>query len=177
MAYVEDRASIIAGQASALFLGGGITRVYVDNAMQSDLYGMEAAAVALDRSQREAVRNLAFDLRTDHARSRQALRNLAEAEAPNVQTAGGLDRRRRGLVSNLRSAHSREFDQVYLNQVVASLEKGVALHRAFAHHAGTPGLARYASRRAFRLRARLSQAEEIRTNLEQEQAYERSMRP
>lgn len=159
---VEDAASLPVGQTSARVMGGNLSSAYVSNALMGDMYEVEAANVALERSESEAVRTLALKVRTDHAAARTGLEALGAAETPSNVLPGVLDQRRRGLIDNLRNAAPANFDRVYLDQLIAAQEEAVTLNRSFADHADTPGLAKHALTVLPQIEAHLVQARSLR---------------
>lgn len=162
----EDAASVPVGQASARVLGGTLSSAYLSSALIGQMYEIEAANIALERSQDDAVRALAQEVRTQHAAARTTLKALAAAEAPSFVAPDGLDQRRRGLVDNLRKAAPSEFDRVYLDQLIAALEEAIALNRSFADHADTPGLVKNALMVLPRIEDLRDQARRLRRTLQ-----------
>ena len=161
----EDAVSVPVGQTSARVLGGNLSSAYVSNALMGDLYEIQAANIALERSQNDAVRTLAQAIRTEHAAARTTLEALATAETPAGPLPETLDQRRQGLIDNLRKAAPADFDRVYVDQLIAALEEAVTLNRSFADHADTPGLVKNALTLLPQIEDRLGQARSLRKTL------------
>lgn len=161
----EDAASVPVGQTSARVLGGNLSSAYVSSALMGDIYEIEAANIALERSQNEAVRALAQAIRTEHAADRKTLEGLAAAETPSLVLPGGLDQRRQGLIDNLRKATPSDFDRVYVDQLIAAHEEAATLNQSFADHADTPGLVKNALTVLPQVEGHLEQARSLRRTL------------
>lgn len=161
----EDAASVPVGQTSARVLGGNLSSAYVSSALMGDIYEIEAANIALERSQNEAVRALAQAIRTEHAAERKTLEGLAAAETPSLVLPGVLDQRRQGLIDNLRKATPSDFDRVYVDQLIAAHEEAVTLNQSFADHADTPGLVKNALTVLPQVEGHLEQARSLRRTL------------
>lgn len=164
---VEDAASVPVGQTSARVLGGNLASAYVSSALMGDIYEIEAADVALERSQNDAVRTLAQEIRAQHAAARTTLEALATAETPSMVMSRGLDQRRQGLVDNLRKAAPADFDRIYLDQLIAAHEEAVTLNRSFADHADTPDLVKNALSVLPLIEDHLQQARSLRGTLKE----------
>lgn len=159
---VQDKTAAVVGQTSAATLGANTVAGYVPNAAMGDMYEIQAAEIALEKSQNAGVRDLATMIRTDHTAAAEALRPVARREAPDVAIPTELDERRQGMIDNLRSAAPGDFDRVYLDQQVAAHQEAVTLHRGFADNADAPGLAAHARTVLPKIEAHLQQAERLR---------------
>lgn len=111
------------GQAAADFL----TR-----AAQSALFEMEAARVAMERSESADIRQFAAMMLTDHAASSAQLMAAAEQDGLRVPQATGLERGRADDVERLRRVGEADFDKVFLTQQARAHESALELHRAYA---------------------------------------------
>jgi putative membrane protein len=162
---VEDAVSVPVGQTSARTAGSNLVSAYISNAYMGDLYGIQAANIALERSVDERVRAFAQGLRAQQSTSRTNLAATAASEAPATKLPGWLDQRRSGLIENLRTASAADFDKVYLDQQIAALEEAQTLNRGFADHADSPGLLKHALGAVPDDQARLRQARQLRASL------------
>lgn len=138
---VQDATSEAVGSMSAM-TGGQTVEGYVMNAAMGDMYEIQAADIALERSQNAQVRELAEMIKRDHTAASERLMPAAEAAGQTPPTE--LDERRQGMLDNLRAASADEFDMVYLNQQVAAHEEALALHRGFADNEDNATLAQHA---------------------------------
>jgi putative membrane protein len=96
-------------------------RSFVEKAAIGDMYEVEAARIALQRSRAAPVLTMAQMMLDDHTTStHQMMSALRSSEV--TRPHGGLmpptdlDTRRRGMIDHLRNAADDEFDQRYLDQ-------------------------------------------------------------
>lgn len=161
----QDTAAAPVGQMSAATLGANTVGAYVPSAAVGDMYEIQAADIALERSTNEQIKSFATMLKTDHTAASDSLKSLAPQAAPDVTLPAGLDERRQGLIDNLRSASAADFDRVFIDQQIAAHNEALTLHRGFADNADAPELAKHAATVAPKIEAHLRMAEEIKTAL------------
>lgn len=128
----QDMAAGPVGQTSAATVGSNLVSAYVPNAAMGDMYEIQAANIALERSQNDALKTLARMIRTDHTAAANLLQIAARAGAPEVALPTALDQRRQGLIDNLRSASAADFDRVWVDQQIAAHQEALTLHRGFS---------------------------------------------
>lgn len=161
----QDMASAPVGQMSAATLGANTVGGYVPNAAEGDMYEIQAADIAMERSQNAQVRELARMIKTDHTQASEAMKRIAPQAAPDVQMPTELDERRQGLLDNLRSASVENFDRVYLDQQVAAHNEALTLHRGFSDNTDAPQLAEHARTVVPKIEMHLRQAEQLRSGM------------
>lgn len=159
----QDAAAGPVGQMSAATMGSNMVSAYVPNAAMGDMYEIQAADIALERSQNARVRELAQMIKTDHTAASEALKAQAPQAAPDVQLPTSLDQRRQGLIDNLRSASAADFDRVWVDQQVAAHNEALTLHRGFSDQ-DSP-LAQHARSVVPKIEAHLRAAEELRGSM------------
>lgn len=162
---VQDKTAAVVGQTSAATLGANTVMGYVPNAAMGDMYEIQAAEIALEKSKNAGVRDLATMIRTDHTAASQAFKPLAREAAPEVELPTALDERRQGMIDNLRSASPDDFDRVYLDQQVAAHQEAVTLHRGFSDNADAPAVAGHARTVLPKIEAHLAEAQRLRTSM------------
>lgn len=128
--------------AGAAVLGAQTVEGYVSNAAEGDMYEIQAADIALERSQNAQVRELAQMIKADHTAASERLRAAAQGAGQTLPTE--LDERRQGMLDNLRAASAEDFDSVYIDQQVAAHNEALRLHRGFADNTDHPELAAHA---------------------------------
>lgn len=133
--------------------------VDVPNAAMGDMYEIQAADIALERTQNARVRELAQMIKTDHTAASEALQRQVPQAAPDVAIPSSLDQRRQGLIDNLRSASAADFDRVWIDQQIAAHNEALTLHRGFADQ-DSP-LAEHARSVVPKIEAHLRQAEAL----------------
>lgn len=160
---VQDAASGPVGQMSAATMGSNMVSAYVPNAAMGDMYEIQAADIALERSRTAGVRELAQMIKTDHTAASEALKAQAPQAAPDVAIPTALDQRRQGLIDNLRSASAADFDRVWTDQQIAAHNEALTLHRGFSDQ-DSP-LAAHARSVVPRIEAHLRQAEALKAGM------------
>lgn len=161
----QDAVSAPVGQTSAATMGANMVSAYVPNAAIGDMYEVQAADIALERTKNAQVRALAQTIKTDHTAAGEALKAAAPQAAPDVTVPTQLDQRRQGLIDNLRSAAEADFDKVYVDQQVAAHEEAVTLHRGFSDNTDAPALAEHARTVLPKIEAHLQQARTLQSSL------------
>lgn len=162
---VQDAVSAPVGQTSAATMGANMVSAYVPNAAMGDMYEIQAADIALERSKNAQVKALAQMIKTDHAAASSALAAAALQATPDVALPTTLDQRRQGLIDNLRSASAADFDKVYVDQQVAAHEEALTLQRGFSDKADVPALAEHARTVTPKIEAHLQRAKQLQTSL------------
>lgn len=128
----QDAASAPVGQTSAATMGSNMQSAYIPNAAIGDMYEIQAADLALQRSQNAQVKALATMIKTDHTAASNAMKAMLPQAAPGTTAPTALDERRQGLVDNLRSASAANFDSTWLDQQIAAHNEALTLHRGFS---------------------------------------------
>jgi putative membrane protein len=161
----QDAVSEPVGQTSAATMGANMVSAYVPNAAMGDMYEIQAADIAMERSKNAQVKELAQMIKTDHTAASTALKAAAGQAAPDTTLPTELDQRRKGLIDNLRSASAADFDKTYIDQQVAAHEEAVTLHRGFSDKTDAPALAEHARTVLPKIEAHLERAKQLQSNL------------
>ena len=119
---------------------------FVENAAIGDLYEIEAARRALQRSRDERVRRIADKMISDHRTSTHQLRSALEMnEARGVAAPPSTpDERRKTMLQHLDEAPDDSFDKTYLDQQVLAHEETASLMRSYADDGDNAQLRSYA---------------------------------
>jgi putative membrane protein len=115
---------------------------FVENAAIGDLYEIESARLALQRSQTPQVRAAATKMIADHTANTHHL--MAAMEMNETQGVArppqALDARRQTMIDHLREAPDDSFDSTYAAQQVLAHEETVALMGSYASGGDNPQL-------------------------------------
>ena len=155
----QDMAAGPVGQTSAATMGSNMVSAYVPGAAIGDMYEIQAADIALERSQNAQVKELATMIKTDHTAASNAMQAMLPQAAPDMTPPTELDERRQGLIDNLRSASAENFDATWIDQQIAAHNEALTLHRGFSNE-DSP-LAAHARSVVPKIEAHLRQAEQI----------------
>jgi len=156
---VQDMTAGVVGQTSAATVGANMQSAYIPGAAVGDMYEIQSADIALERSQNAEIKSLARMIKADHTAASNALKSMLPEAAPDASLPTELDERRQGMIDNLRSASAANFDTTYLNQQIAAHQEALTLHRGFADQ-DSP-LAAHAQSVVPKIEAHLQKAEEI----------------
>jgi putative membrane protein len=122
----QDSAAAVTGLGAGA-VGAVSDAAFVRDAAMGDMYEIEAAKMALDRSKAKPVRDLARMILTDHTASTEKLKALIASGQVKETLPAGLDERRQGLLDNLRGSGGTDFDGRYLKQQTAGHHEAVVL--------------------------------------------------
>jgi putative membrane protein len=161
----QDAAAAPVGQMSAATMGSNMLSAYVPNAAMGDMYEIQAADIALERSGNAKVKELAQMIKTDHTMASNEFKGLVPTAAPGETLPTSLDQRRQGLIDNLRSASAADFDKVYIDQQIAAHNEAITLHQGFADNTDHPQLAAFSTKVLPKIRGHLEMAEQIKATM------------
>jgi putative membrane protein len=105
--------------------------VFVQQAAQTGLTEIEAAKVALARSQDPGIRSFAQRMVRDHGKSNVELATLATAKGIDAPT--GLDAEHQAMLDQITSKTGADFDRTYSEHMHMGHTKAVALFEAAAN--------------------------------------------
>ena len=105
--------------------------VFVQHAAQTGLTEIEAAKIALARSQDPGVRSFAQLRVKDHAMSNEELATLASAKGIDAPTQ--LDAEHRAMLDDITSKSGAEFDRKYTEHMHMSHTRAVSSFEAATH--------------------------------------------
>ena len=141
----QDATSGVVGQTSAATLGANTAGGFVTALAVSDMYELQSADIAMEKSATAGIDELAGMIKTDHTASTAKLKSIVPTEAADTPLPTALDERRQGLIDKLNAAAPADFDRVYLTQQVAAHNEALTLLNGFKDHSETPDLAALAT--------------------------------
>lgn len=106
------------------------TEGYANAATIGNLYEIEAANIAWERSKSEDVKAFAKMLIADHTASNSKLAVLVGQA--NGEVPGSLDDAHQKIIDELNDAEDANFDSVYLAQQLTAHEASLRLHEGYA---------------------------------------------
>lgn len=153
-----DAASAPVGATSAATLGSVNTTAFVQNAARSDMYEIQAANLALQKSQNAQIKDFAQTMVKDHTMTSQ---KLMAALPAGVSAPKDLDKRRQGMLDNLTNSPAGEFDKRYAMQQVAAHKEALSLMRGYAKRGDNAQLKQLAADTAPKIQMHLQMAEKL----------------
>jgi putative membrane protein len=159
----QDKVGAAVGATSANTMGSVDTGSFVSNAGQSDMYEIQAAQIAQQRSKNADVKSFAKMMVTDHTAMSAQMKPLFQAAGQQPPT--DLDQRRKGFLDNLKGAPAADFDKTYIDQQVAGHQEALDLMKGYADHGSDAGLKTAASQAVPKIQMHLDKAKEIQAKL------------
>ena len=138
VAAVEDKTAQAVGQTSAATVISDSG--FVTAAALSDMYEVQAAKLAAQRSKNPAIKKFAAEMIKAHTGTTNELKKALPASGVSVTPPADLDERRKGMLNNLSLAKPENFDRTYIDQQVAAHDEAVTLFKGYADHGGNATL-------------------------------------
>ena len=118
---------------------------FVTAAATSDMYEIQAAHMADEKSLNPDVKKFAATMIHDHTASSRKLKALLAHGGIDATLPTDLDERRKGLLGNLSKAGPADFDTMYIHQQVDAHDEAVTLLKGFIDHGDNPALKGFAT--------------------------------
>jgi putative membrane protein len=118
---------------------------FVTAAATSDMFEIQAAKMAEQKSTNPDVKKFAAKMVHDHTASSNKLKALLAQGGINAALPTGLDERRKGLLDNLAKAGPTDFDKMYVHQQVDAHDEAVTLLKGFIDHGDNDALKGFAT--------------------------------
>ena len=135
---------------------------YVAATAVADLYEIEAARIAQDRSQNDEVKAMAAMFLADHTKSADDLKVAVSQSGQTLTIPAALPVDRQAQIEALNAATPTDFDAVWLTQQVQAHEQALALHQRYAQSGDTPALKTFAAATAPVIQRHLDQVRQLR---------------
>ncbi|MBV9549066.1 MAG: DUF4142 domain-containing protein [Alphaproteobacteria bacterium] len=137
------------------------TKGFAGAAAATDLYEVEAAKVALERSKAPKVRQLAQAMIAAHTKTTTELKAIVAAEKLDVALPDKLDTRHQTLIDDLRGIKPAEFDERYAGQQVDVHKEALILMRGYHAKGDNKALKKFAGNVENAVKMHLSMAERL----------------
>ncbi|HWH16790.1 MAG TPA: DUF4142 domain-containing protein [Allosphingosinicella sp.] len=134
---------------------------YADMASASDLYEVESARLASEKSRNPEVQALARMIIEDHEQSAERLKAAAAAARPPVTVTPDMDTEQRFDVQALRVANGDQFDKAFIAQQVKAHRKALRMALHYSAKGEAPPLKQHAAEAVQPMRRHLEQAEKL----------------
>lgn len=155
----QDAMGAAVGATSAATVGARDTDSFVQNAVEGNMYEIEAAKIAQQKSSSAEVKGFAKMMVTDHTALQNQLKPLITKAGKTAPAE--LDQRRKGFLDNLRAADAKDFDKAYLDQQVAAHEETLTLMKGYADNGDNAELKAAAAKTAPKVQAHLDEAKAL----------------
>jgi putative membrane protein len=137
------------------------TQGFVEAAAISDMYEVEAAKIALARSQRADVKAFAQKMLDAHSGTTTELKRIIGAEKINVTLPAALDDRRKGMIDNLTGAAAADFDGRYIDQQESAHSEASTLFQNYANNGDSAALKQFAASTVTAINQHLAEARQL----------------
>ncbi len=128
------------GMASATTLGSVSSSAFVQNAARSDMFEIRASKLAETKSSSPELKKFAAEMIKGHMKTTAGLKKAIAEGDVNTPIPAGLDKRRKGMLENLRASSGPEFDKRYVAQQIAAHQEALDLMKGYADHGDNPAL-------------------------------------
>ncbi len=137
------------------------TAGFVRTAAISDMYEIESARLATQRSSNAAVKAFAQHMMQDHEATTAQLSSAVHAmNGPSPPTS--MDSRHTEMLTQLRNARASDFDRLYITQQIAAHQNAVDLFRTYGQDGDNAQLKQWASTTLPKLQEHLTMAQQLR---------------
>jgi putative membrane protein len=156
---VKDTAGHAVGLISAEMTSKA--KDFIPAAAVSDMYEVEAAKIAEQRSQNPDVKAFARKMVTAHTGTTKELKATLATAKIDVTPPSALDDRRQGMIDELRGAKDTDFDGRYMSQQIDAHNEALILMQGFAKDGDNADLKDFAGKTASAVQTHLDMAKKI----------------
>jgi putative membrane protein len=156
---VKDAAGVTIGAASAELTT--TSQGFVTAAVIGNLYEVEAAKIAAERSHDSKLQAFAAEMITAHTDALNTLKSILPGSGTEVTVPNHLDDRRQGMIDELRAAKSADFDGRYISQQVDAHREMLILMNVYAKNGDVTALKKFASDTAPVVQKHLTMAQQL----------------
>jgi putative membrane protein len=135
---------------------------FMKEAPQSDMFEIEAAKIALEKSRNEQVRSFAQTMLTDHQRMSMEMMAVAGGTRP---AAAQLEPRHGAQLDQLRQETDANFDKRYMEMQVEGHREALTLHQDYSKNGDNAQLKNVATDALPQVQQHLQQAEMLRRQM------------
>lgn len=159
MSAVKDATAGLVGTVSAEMTT--TTKGFVNAAAISDMYEVTAGKIAMERAQSPDVKAFAQKMVDAHTMTTNKLKSIIASNNINVTPPAHVDRRRQGMLDDLRGAKAEDFDHRYISQQIAAHKEADILFRGYAKDGDNAALKDFAAATDKDIKMHLSMARDL----------------
>ncbi|MGK9234051.1 DUF4142 domain-containing protein [Inquilinus limosus] len=113
---------------------------FVQQAGRSDMFEIEAARIALRRTQSPEIRAFAEMMVADHTRSQEQITKAVKDHDLSTPLPKRIDLKHQQILDQLQRAADADFDRLYLNGQVTAHQEALKVYQHYAPTAEEPSL-------------------------------------
>ncbi|BCW90304.1 hypothetical protein sos41_34720 [Alphaproteobacteria bacterium SO-S41] len=164
LAYAETAAptpveAVEPAEKAVAAMAAETSTAYANEVAIANMYEIEAANVAWERSTSEDVKAFAKMIIADHTANAAKLKVLVDQAQGDLPDS--LDKTHEGMIDALKNADDATFNATYLAQQVDAHTKALELHKAFAKSGDREEFKAFATESAKTVEAHLEQAKAL----------------
>src|SRR5690348_10292695 len=118
---------------------------FVQTAAHGDMFEIDAAKVALDKSKSDSVKDFAQMMVDDHTASTEKLKTAVEKSKVKVTMPKSLDKKHSDMLDKLKKSSASSFDQNYLQSQVAAHREMLNVLTNYSQNGDNADLKQFAS--------------------------------
>ena len=134
---------------------------FVTAAATSDMYEVQAAKIALQRSQDPQVKSFASKMVSAHTQTTEQLKATLTKINATATPPSALDDRRQAMIDELRGAKDADFDNRYMSQQVDAHNEALTLMDRYAKDGDTPAVKSFAAKTRSAVQSHLGMAKKL----------------
>jgi putative membrane protein len=159
MSAVEDTTAGVVGRITAEMTS--TTKGFVTAAATSDMYEVTAGKIALQRASSPDVKAFAQKMVDAHTETTAKLKSILASNNIAVTPPAHVDKRRQGMLDNLRGASAADFDHRYVTQQVAAHKEADILMRGYAKDGDNAAIKDFAATTGQHVKEHLAMAQRL----------------
>lgn len=156
----QDSAGAATGLGTAA-VASVASGAFVRDAAIGDMYEIESAKMALQRSKSSEVKTMAKMILTDHTASSEKLKQLVSSGQVKEELPAQMDERRQGMIDNLRGSGGTDFDGRYIKQQIAAHHEAWTMMNGYKTVGGDPVLKAFAAEVEPKIQMHLDMAQKL----------------
>jgi putative membrane protein len=118
---------------------------YVQTAARSDMFEIQAAKVAMDKSKSDSVRQFAQMMIDDHTASSVKMKAAIEKANVKANVPKDLDKKHADMLDRLKKTSASNFDQTYLQSQLAAHRDMLNLNKGYSQNGDNDTLKQFAA--------------------------------
>lgn len=134
---------------------------YVQAAARGDMFEIQAAKSALDKTKSDSVKNFAQMMIDDHTASSEKLKTALQESKVKASIPNDLDKKHSDMLDKLKKTSVSSFDQAYLQSQLAAHRDMLNLHKGYSQSGDNDALKRFAAEASTVVQKHLSELQQM----------------
>jgi len=146
---------------SLVACGAPSTTEFVQKAVMSDMYEVEAGKIASQKGQSAPVKGFGQMMVDAHSKTTEELKGIVASEKIKVDLPTKLDAKHQKLIDDLNAASNENFDKTYAKQQVDGHQDAVDLFDSYAKKGDNAALKQFAQKTLPVIQEHLAEAKKL----------------